>query len=459
MQNLLPKLQEIVGPHGVITEPHAESRYHGDWSTQAKCSPLAVVRPSTTQEVAQILAACHEANQPVVVQGGLTGLSGGATPANHEIALSLERLSGIEELDTQSMTMTVGAGTPLELIQNAAEAAGFRFPLDLGARGSCNIGGNIATNAGGNQVIRYGMTRNLVLGLETVLADGTIISSLNRMLKNNAGYDLKHLFIGSEGTLGVITRAVLRLFPRLGNKCTALCAVDSFTHVVELLHLLGKRFGGELNTFEVMWASYFDHIVANLAGARSPFDVGQYPLYALIEIETADEADGLSRLEEYLAGALEDGTLQDVALAQSLREAEGFWKIRDGVSELPNLLTETAAFDVSVPINVMEAFVADVEASLTDRFDSHMNLVFGHIGDNNLHFLIDTGDKGDYKAINDTVYAVVGRYHGSVSAEHGIGVIRKSYLPYSRTPEEIELMKRLKSALDPNNILNPGRVF
>ncbi len=459
MTSLLPKLREIVGDQGLIADPSAESRYHGDWSTHAKCAPLAVVRPANTTEVAQVLAACHEARQPVVVQGGLTGLSGGATPAGHELALSLERLNGIEDLDAQSMTMTVGAGTPLEAIQQAAEDAGFRFPLDLGARGSCNIGGNIATNAGGNQVIRYGMTRNLVLGLETVLADGTIISSLNRMLKNNAGYDLKHLFIGSEGTLGVVTRAVLRLFPRLGNKCTAMCGVDSFTNVVELLHLLGKKFGGELNTFEVMWANYFDHMLANLADARSPFADHQYPLYALIEIETADEADGMARLEVCLAEALEAGVLQDVALAQSLREAENFWKIRDGVSDIPNLLTETAAFDVSVPINVMESFVADVDSSLNKRFANYSNLVFGHIGDNNLHLLVATGDKSDYQAINDTVYGVVGDYRGSVSAEHGIGLIRKDYLMYSRTPEEIELMQRLKATLDPNNILNPGRIF
>ena len=459
MSSLLPQLEEIVGPQGLITDAGSEPRYHGDWSTQPKSAPLAIVRPASTEEVAKILALCHQVNQSVVVQGGMTGLSGGATPTGGEIALSLERISGIEALDAQSMTMTVGAGTSLEAIQHAAEEAGFRFPLDLGARGSCNIGGNIATNAGGNQVIRYGMTRSLVLGLETVLADGTIISSLNQMLKNNAGYDLKHLFIGSEGTLGVVTRAVLRLFPRLGNKCTALCAVDSFPKVVQLLHLLGKNFGGELTTFEVMWASYFDHICTHLASARSPFDSQQHPLYALIEIETANEADGLSRLETCLAGALEDGTLEDVVLAQSLREAEGFWNIRDGVGEIPNLLTDSAAFDVSVPISVMEGFLADIDSSLADRFDSYINLVFGHIGDNNLHLLIFTSDKNDYKTINDIVYAAVGRYRGSVSAEHGIGLIRKSYLSYSRTPEEIALMRRLKTALDPHNILNPGRIF
>src|SRR5690606_19826334 len=228
----------------ILSGEEAGARYGQDWSTAASCMPLAVLRPASTEEVSRIIALCSRHAQPVVVQGGLTGLSGGAVPRPGKIALSLERLSGIEEIDHGSMTMTVKAGTPLEVIQQAAAEAGFVFPLDLGARGTCNIGGNIATNAGGNQVLRFGMTRNLVLGLEAVLADGTVISSMNKMLKNNAGYDLKQLFIGTEGTLGIVTRAVLRLYPRPRSRCTALLAMPGFPAVVQLLQQLQRDLGG-----------------------------------------------------------------------------------------------------------------------------------------------------------------------------------------------------------------------
>ena len=459
MEGLLNALDDILGPQGVLTDPVNEPRYHNDWSHQAPVSPLAVVRPSTTSEVAKILSLCNEACQPVVVQGGLTGLSGGATPCQGEVALSLERMSQIENVDSQSMTMTVQAGVPLQAIQEAAAEVGLHFPLDLGARGSCNIGGNIATNAGGNQVIRYGMTRNLILGLEAVLADGTVISSMNRMLKNNAGYDLKQLFIGTEGTLGVVTRAVLRLFPRLSNQCTALCAVGSFPQAVDLLHLLAKRFGGELSTFEAMWASYFDAICERHPTARSPFGANRYPLYALIEIETADEASSLERLESALTFAMEMGLVEDAVLAQSGREAQAFWEIRDGVGDLPDLLKISSAFDVSVPTSVMGNFVDDVENVLSEKFESYENLVFGHLGDNNLHFLVSTGDAKDFDAIDQAIYSAVGKYQGSISAEHGIGVLRKQYLPQSRSAAEIATMQKLKTSFDPNNILNPGRVI
>lgn len=459
MDGLLASLRDTLGSQGFVADPAAEPRYHADWSPQPAQPPSAVLRPGSTEEVAKILILCNSAQQPIVVQGGLTGLSGGATPHPGEIALSLERMNQIEDLDSQSMTMTVQAGAALQTIQEAATAVGLQFPLDLGARGSCNIGGNIATNAGGNQVIRYGMTRNLVLGLEAVLADGTVISSMNRMLKNNAGYDLKQLFIGTEGTLGIVTRAVLRLFPRLGNKCTALCAVDSFAHAVDLLHLLGKRFGGELSTFEAMWASYYDAMCERVASARSPFGSDKHPLYALIEIETANEADGIARLEAVLTQAMESGLVQDAAIAQSNREAQDFWAIRDGVADFPDLLKKSAAFDVSVPTSVMERFVADVDKALAERFDHYENMVFGHLGDNNLHFLVSTPDPDDYAQINAAIYTTVGQYQGSVSAEHGIGVLRKDYLAHSRNPAEIGLMRQLKTSLDPNNILNPGRVF
>ncbi|MGA0806874.1 MAG: FAD-binding oxidoreductase, partial [Pseudohongiellaceae bacterium] len=235
MRALIEQLNDVVSVP-LLTGIDISERYHHDWSCEAPGTPIAVVRPATTAEVSAILQLCHEHEQPVVVQGGMSGLCGGANPRGEEVAISMERLSGVEEIDQAAMTMTVKAGTPLQVIQEAAAAAGFVFPLDLGARGSCNIGGNIATNAGGNQVLRFGMTRNLVLGLEAVLADGTVISSMNKMLKNNAAYDLKHLFIGSEGTLGIVTRAVLRLYPKARSRCSALLALNDFPAVINLLH-------------------------------------------------------------------------------------------------------------------------------------------------------------------------------------------------------------------------------
>ena len=313
---------------------------------------MAVLRPRSVEQLAAVLAACSAAHQPVVVQGGMTGLCGGATPQVEEVAVSLERLTGIEELDRESMTMTVLAGTPLQVVQEAAAEAGLCFPLDLGARGSCTIGGNIATNAGGNQVLRFGMMRNLVLGLEAVLADGTVVSSMNKMIKNNAGYDLKQLFIGSEGTLGIVTRAVLRLYPALPARTAALVAVPDFAACTTLLQTLQGRLGGSLSAFEAMWSSYFDYIIANVERLQSPFEIA-YPLYVLIQTEGTDHAADLERLEAVLAELFEQGTVLDAAVAQSERDRAAFWQIRDGIAETKALLNPVVAFDVSVAIQIL----------------------------------------------------------------------------------------------------------
>jgi FAD/FMN-containing dehydrogenase len=433
-------------------------KYCVDFSGEHACAPDAVIRPRDTGQLSAILRLCNAQDQPVVVQGGLTGLSGGATPQRGEVAISMERMSGIEELDRASMTVTVLAGTPLQVVQEAAAENGFLFPLDLGARGSCTIGGNIATNAGGNQVIRFGMMRNLVLGLEAVLADGTVVSSMNKMLKNNAGYDLKHLFIGSEGTLGIVTRAVLRLFPRLPVKTTAICAVRNFDDLVALLYHLQRRVGGSLSAFEAMWSSYFHYVVDHVEGIRSPFEA-PYPVYALVETEGVDETSDRERFEHALAAALEAEILLDAALAQSEKDVTAFWAIRDGIAEITPLLQPMLAFDVSMPISTMPPFIARIEGELDARFDAVTCLLFGHIGDNNLHIAVTTGRESDFPAVCDIVYGATGDHEGSVSAEHGIGVLRRQYLHLSRNAEELALMVRLKQSLDPKGILNPGRVM
>ncbi len=457
MQALIASLQQAVSSP-VLTGTEISEKYQHDWSAEAPGVPIAVVRPSSTEEVAAIMRLCSAAGQPVVVQGGLSGLCGGGNPRANELALSLERLHGIEEIDAASMTMTVKAGTPLQVIQEAADKAGFVFPLDLGARGSCNIGGNISTNAGGNQVLRFGMTRNLVLGLEAVLVDGTVISSLNKMLKNNAAYDLKHLFIGTEGTLGIVTRAVLRLFPKAKSRCSALIAVNDFESVIKLLQRLSRDCGAGLSAFEVMWSSYYHFITDNCKGIVSPFSE-RYPLYVLTELEGSDPEKDQALFEHTLGEALEQGLVVDAAIASSQREREGFWKIRDGVGEISSFIKSAANFDVSVPISSMQPFLAAVERELKAALPDCKMLVFGHIADSNLHFLCYTGRKEDVKQIYGVVYRTVGEYQGSVSAEHGIGVQKLAYLHYSRSAEELALMRTLKMAMDPKGILNPGRVI
>ena len=451
-------LSRALGEDAVLSGPEVSDKYAVDVSGENPHKPVAVVLPRSTADVATILRHCSDARQPVVVQGGLTGLAGGATPQPGELALSLERMSGVESLDKASMTLTALSGTSLQVIQEAAAAAGLLFPLDLGARGSCQLGGLIATNAGGNQVIRFGMTRNLVLGLEVVLADGTVISSMNRMLKNNAGYDLKQLFIGTEGTLGVVTRAVLRLFPRQPGKCTALCALASFPSVVDLLREMQTKMGGSLSAYEVMWASYYDYVIEHVEKLRSPFE-RSHRLYALIETEGTDSANDAERFENALGSALESGVIQDAVIAQSGKDGRAFWAIRDGIAEITPALMPYASLDVSLGLADMPGFLDQVDAALAARFDSITNLVFGHVGDNNLHLFITTGVESDVELILDTVYKITGDHQGSVSAEHGIGTLKREYLRYSRSNEELELMRRLKRTLDPNGILNAGRVI
>jgi len=458
LNKAIETLQKKLPAGSILLDAQVGDRYAVDFSGERPCRPSAVIRPASTVELSVAMRVCNDLGQPVVVQGGMSGLSGGATPQPGEISISLERMSGIEELDRVGGTATVLAGTPLQVLQETAGDADMLFPLDLGARGSCTIGGNISTNAGGNQVIRFGMMRALVLGLEVVLADGTIISSMNRMLKNNAGYDLKQLFIGSEGTLGIVTRAVVRLFPKQPIKTTAICAVTGFDAMLDLLQLLRAELGGSLSAFEAMWESYFAYVIDHVAGINDPF-TQRYPINILVETEGRDADSEAARFEETLTRALEAGLIVDAAVAQSEKDRRTFWNIRDGIAEITPMLQPLLAFDVSMPVSSMRSFIDEIRRRFESELGEVMTLLFGHIGDNNLHVTVTTGSAEDFRTLADIVYTTTGRHDGSVSAEHGVGVLRKPYLHLSRSEAELELMRRLKKSFDPKGILNAGRVI
>ena len=420
---------------------------------------LGVARPRTTQQVSEVLKFCNAHNIKVVPQGGNTGLAGGALPLGPAVVLSLERMRAIEEVDPMAGTVTAQAGAPLETIQNAADQAGMFFPLDLGGRGTAQIGGNVSTNAGGNRVVRYGAMRALVLGMEWVLADGTVVTALNKMIKNNAGYDLKYLFIGAEGTLGVITRLVLRCYPKARGVCTGLCAVNDYQGVLDLLTAARSGLGSTLSAFEMMWPEFY-HLGTQALGRRPPLEP-KYGCYVLVETMGDDEATDQARFEAVIGEAIERGIVQDAVVAKSGAEARELWAIRDCPGEW--IKTEhwpQIAFDVSIPTGQMGDYMQYAKAKIEERWPGTVAICFGHVADSNLHLSVrSNGDPKWEHQVEELVYATVGEWKGSISAEHGIGVHKKPFLHYSRTPEELALMRQLKAALDPKGTLNPGKVF
>lgn len=450
-----------LGPNAVLTGSDISARYRNDWGPSPGGAPLAVVRPADASEVSATITACRAAELPFVPQGGLTGLCGGAAPEDGWVVISMERMVGIEEIDPAGSTLTAKAGTPLASIQDAADAAGLFFPLDLGSRGSCAIGGNLSTNAGGNRVIRYGMTRDLVLGLEVVLPDATVLTSLNKLLKNNAGYDLKHLFIGSEGTLGIITRVVLRLFPKPRSTMVALCALPSYAAVVDLLAAAREGLGPLLSAFEVMWPDYWQAITER-GGARPPLGAG-HGAYVLVEAQGTDEIGDAPRFEAWLEGATERGLVSDAVVAQSLAQNQAFWAVRDICSEFGQMLGPHISYDIGLAVAQMDEFVTRCRSRLADEVPGCESVHYGHVGDGNLHLVawvdgqpIERQPKPEMDRI---VYGLVRDMGGSISAEHGIGTVKKQWLGHARSEPEIALMRVLKSALDPARLLNPGKVI
>ncbi|WP_447764187.1 FAD-binding oxidoreductase [Sphingopyxis panaciterrae] len=456
---LIELLAANLGADGTIVAPPADFDRHLQDALVAVpdgVELLGVVYPRSTAAVAAILKTASAAGITVVPQGGLSGLAGGAVPLAPALIVSLEKMATIVEVDGDAMAMVVDAGVTLEAVQQAADAAGYLFPLDLGARGSAQVGGLISTNAGGNRVLRYGMMRDLVLGLEVVLADGTVLTMLDKMLKNNSGYDLKQLFIGAEGTLGIVTRAVLKLAAKPAASTTLLCAVANYDAALTLLARLRTRFAAELTAFEVMWPDFYGEATAG----RAPPLAHGHGLYILAEAFWQQPPDNADPFVELVMTAIADGIVGDAVAASSLREAAALWAIRDASGEVYRTTRMPAIFDVSLASGQIGAFVDAHRAAFMARWPNIRLAYFGHAADGNLHISIALDEhSGGEDELDRLTYEMIGQWQGAVSAEHGIGFHKRPYLHHSRSAEQLATMRAVKSALDPHGLINPGKIF
>lgn len=455
IKEALADLEVLLDATGYLDGTDVRERHSIDSSTANACMPLAVLRPADTEQVSAIMLICHRAGMPVVPQGGLTGLSGGAVPSLGSVALSLERMKGVIEVDVENASVTVWAGTALETVQEAALAAGFEYPVDIGARGSATIGGTIATNAGGIRVLRHGMTRNQVLGLEVVLADGTIVCNLRPMLKDNAGFDLKQLFVGSEGCLGIITRAVLRLSPAPRNQQTVLLGLPSYKSALQCLASARWVFQADLTAFEGMWPAYWNIANKMLAASRKPIET-DHALYVLMEVSSQDSELLHAWLEECFAAEL----IADGAIATSLSDAKDMWAIREAIGDIGRETGGHLNFDVGLAPSRLGDFVEACELALKDLVDGRI-FYLGHIADGNLHLIVPVppGNHDIEIEVERRLFDVLAERDGTVTAEHGIGTLKRPWIGKTRSAQELQLMQVLKKAIDPKGLLNPGKVL
>lgn len=464
---LIRRLAHVVGDEGLVLDGAAQAPYVEDWLRKWRGRTPVVVRPRTTTEVAAVMRLCRQTGTPVVPQGGNTGMSGGAAPddSGAQILLSLNRMTRIREVDAVNNTITVDAGVLLADVQRAAREAGRYFPLSLGAEGSCTIGGNLATNAGGTAVLRYGNTRDLALGLEVVLPDGRVWSGLRGLRKDNTGYDLRGLFIGSEGTLGIITGAVLKLYAQPLGRATAWVGADTPAAIVALLSRMQARCGERLTAFEMMSAYCVDLVRAHVSGAACPLQDG-HRYHALVELSDAAPEGLADLLEQSLAGAMEDGTIADAAIAASEAQAQSMWRVREGISQAQVRAGKAVKHDIALPISRLAAFIDEADAALSADFAGLPIVNFGHVGDGNLHYnvlLPPSVSHDDYArltaALNRRVHDLVAQRGGSISAEHGVGQLRRDELRRYKSTVEMDLMLMIKRALDPDQLMNPGKLL
>ena len=458
---LQSKLEAIIGAGNVFAGDDIGEHYRVDVLRKFTSKPAFMVRPATTEQVSEVMKLANEAGIPVTPVGGQTGTAGGAIPSDGGIALSLERMNRIEQIDLDAMTLTIEAGCVLQTAQEAVEKEGAFLPLDLGSRGSATIGGNIASNAGGNRVLRWGMMRDMVIGLEAVLADGTIVSSLTKMLKDNAGYSWKQLLIGSEGTLAVVTRAVLRLRPLPSTNQTALVACSSFDNCIRLLRKLEVGTSGRLSSYELLWGDFYQVMTELQLPSRPRPMPGGHAYYVLLEALGGDAESDPAQFERLLAEEIEAGTVEDAVIAQNERERQALWAVREDFGPWIKNLKLSISYDVSMSIADMPGFVDRMRSGVTKAFPNATMMFYGHAGDGNLHAIVDAGDPDASHSdeIDAIVFDIVSTVNGSIAAEHCVGVLRKPHLGKSRSDAELMVMQRIKSALDPRNVMNPGKVL
>ena len=461
---VLSRFAAIVGGKYAVTDAHDMAPYLvEDRGLFQGRSPM-VLRPGSTAEVAAICKLATETRTALVPQGGNTGLVGGQTPQHGEIIVSMRRLDKVRAIDTQSNTMTVEAGVVLANAQTKASEVDRLFPLSLGAEGSCTIGGNLSTNAGGIAALAYGVARDLVLGLEVVLPDGRIMHGLSSLKKDNTGYDLRDLFVGAEGTLGFITAATLKLFPKPRSTETAFAAIASPADALKLLELSRNTAAASLTSFELLPHIAIEFCVKHGPSIRAPL-AGKHAWYVLVEISSPRD-DARGTIEAILEKGMEDGIVEDAVIAANLDQRNAFWKLREVVSPAQKPEGGSIKHDISVPVAAVPAFLAEADAAVEKLIPGARPFAFGHLGDGNIHYNVSQpvgADTEKYLArwheMNDVVHAVVAKHHGSISAEHGIGVLKRDELPHVKDPVALDIMRAIKATLDPLNILNPGKVL
>ncbi len=449
-------LRAIVGGSGVLVGSGVDQRSCDPLRQRPILAPL-IVRPANTSELADVVSACAERRQTMVVLGGLTGVAGGAYSTENDIAISLERMARIEEIDTAGQTATVQGGVPLAALQTAAAEDRLMYPIDLSSQGSATVGGTIATNAGGNRVVRWGMTRRHVLGLEVVGANGSVLQMLNRLVKNNTGYDIKQLFIGSEGTLGIISKAVLQLVALPTSQSVMLLALESFEKVSTLLSHARRL--SSLSAFEVMWRDYYEMMASSGTG-RDPLPIG-YEFYVLVETLGYNDARDRSAAEEFLQQVWNIGLVADASIASSTRQGQELWRVREGSEVLIANMSPFVSFDISIDLRHVDLCVKQIKAALAGKFEGCSVVTFGHLGDNNIHMGVHAGPKTleVESSIEETVFSELAEFGGSISAEHGIGVLKREFLHLCKSPKEIAVMRQLKASFDPDGLLNPAVLF
>ena len=458
--NIISLFENILDKSSIVTGENLKSRFYHIWKTDLPLEAVCLLLPKDTDQVSGILKICNDNDQEVVIHGGLTNLVGSTKSTNKQVVISLEKMNNIIEIDEKGKTVTCESGVIIEDIINSVKEKNLLLPLNFGARGSAQIGGAVSTNAGGLRVFKYGMTRNLVLGLEAVLPDGTIISSLKKLMKDNTGYDLKQFFIGSEGTLGIVTKVILRLYQHPKTRYTALAVTDDYQKVLSLLKFMEYKISKNLTAFELLWNDTYKQMVSDKT-MYNKYLPDNYKYYVLIEYMGGDFENDYDTFEKAIMQAIDQGIVDDAVLGKDEKEQQNIWGIREDVAVLAEEKKYDQQFDISIPVTQIGEIIDKTIKELKNCKGVETIFPFGHVADGNIHFIIgkDSDDDDLKSKINEIIYSNIELVKGSISAEHGIGLDKKKYLIKSRSKDEIELMRLIKKSIDPKNILNPGRVF